>query len=236
MSSDVEANVTKNDRETLRNETFLKNARNYVWLASKKNRSHVFSALKWERFFYGAQLSLIILTSLSTILAVIEDKLPIYVLPIISGIATIVSSVMGVLKPQDKQKLHLESARRFKILMLKLVSCDDMAKYKRVRQEIQHELMDAPFTYPITYPEQNQEDKKSGEDATDGPPANNNEKDDAKKRLLKERKQKKQQKRDDIAKQMWAINPILKIQLTKTRKYGKIIVREGQPTRRLLRF
>ena len=34
----------------------------------------------------------------------------------------------------------------------------------------------------------------------------------------KKRKQKKQQKRDDLAKQMWAINPILKVQLYQDEK------------------
>ena len=179
MSSDVEANVTKNDNTTLRNENYLKNPRNYVLLASKRNQAHQSMALCWEKIYYVGTFSLIVLTSISTVLAVIEDKIPYFVLPIVAGLSALISSLMAVLKPQDKQKSNLEAARRFKILMLKFVSCENMTKYKRVRQEIQDELMDAPFTYR-TYPLREQKQKSnSGNDLTDGPPANNSEREGA---------------------------------------------------------
>ena len=217
MSSNEEASTSQTDNETLQNDEFLRNARNYVWLASKKNRSHQKAAVGWETFFYAAQIFLIILTSLSTILSVMENKIPAYVLPIISGIATIVSSVMGVLKPHDKQVMHLEAARRFKILMLKLVSCEDIAKYKRVRQEIQDQLMDAPFTFPHEEPL-----TKRGQDLTDGATAG--------------KRSKKQAKNDEMAKQIWAINPILKLQLHQDEKLWEDYLKGNMDEQKITRI
>uniref|UniRef100_A0A7M5WZK0 SMODS and SLOG-associating 2TM effector domain-containing protein n=1 Tax=Clytia hemisphaerica TaxID=252671 RepID=A0A7M5WZK0_9CNID len=165
---------------------FLKNATNYIYLSDKKNRSHLIAAMRWTRFFYFLQISLIVLTSVMTVLAAVEDrlgdKLPNLVLPIIAGIATLFSSFLGVLKPQERQNAHLESANKFRVMMLRLVSCEHMDEYKEVKQEIQKELMNAPCVY------QYNESKKQ------------------------------RKKQEEWSKRMWALNPLLKIQLYRDEK------------------
>ena len=180
-------------------EEFLKNAQNYVYLTNKKNRSHLKSALNWDKFFYSAQFILIMLTSITTVLAAVEDqlkdRLPNYILPTISGLATLISSLLGVLKPQDRQFAHLDSARKFKVLMLRLVSCEDMEEYKKVRTDIQDQLLNAPCVYPYREKTTSQCDKDL--------------------RWSKRRATKRQRKEELWCRKMWEVNPLLKIRLYK---------------------
>ncbi|XP_066923538.1 uncharacterized protein [Clytia hemisphaerica] len=125
----------------------IDNLRNYTSIATEKQKSHLEAAQFWNRLHNVANITLIALTALATILGVMEETIiPVHVVPIVTGIATMISSMVGVFKPFQKQREQLESSKRFKLLMLKLVACESIDDYKEVRAELQEALLDEPFT------------------------------------------------------------------------------------------
>ena len=138
----------KGTKHTSRNmASVIDNLRNYTAIATEKQKSHWEAAQFYNRLHNVANMTLIALTALATILGVMEDTvIPVHVVPIVTGIATMISSMIGVFKPFEKQNEQLESSKKFKLLMLKLVACESIDDYKEVRAELQEALLDEPFT------------------------------------------------------------------------------------------
>ena len=65
------------------------------------------------------EMSLILLSSVTTVCVLLE--MPNMVSAIVSGVSTLLSAVMGYLKPKKKREEQLEASKDFKILMLRMV-------------------------------------------------------------------------------------------------------------------
>ena len=136
------------------------NLRNYIELVEERNIGHGRAAVYWNHIHQYANISLIILTSVATVLSVMHDSIPSYVVPIITGLATTISSFIGVFKPYEKREEQLTSARKFKKLMLDLISSESIEEFKRVRSEIQEAMLDEPFTCSTKRAKNQNEQKK----------------------------------------------------------------------------
>ena len=102
------------------------NLQNYIDLSKEKHHVHQKEAIFWDKVNNLAHISLILLTSIATVLSVLEgidNSVPFYVVPIFTGLSTVISSLIGVFKPFDKRNNQAEASKKFKVLMLKLVSC-----------------------------------------------------------------------------------------------------------------
>ena len=121
------------------------NLRNYIELVAERNISHRKSAIFWDQVHKFANISMIILSSVATVLLVMEHSIPDYVVPIITGLVTMISSMIGIFKPFEKRNEQLESSRKFKQLMLSLISSESIDDYKKVRSDIQDAMLDEPF-------------------------------------------------------------------------------------------
>ncbi|XP_066934675.1 uncharacterized protein [Clytia hemisphaerica] len=126
--------------------SIIVNLQNYIDLSKERHRVHQKEALFWNKVNTYANISLIILTSIATVLSVLEGSIPFYIVPIFTGLATIISSLIGVFKPFDKRNVQEDSSKKFKVLSLKLVACKSMKDYNELRAEILETMMDEPFT------------------------------------------------------------------------------------------
>uniref|UniRef100_A0A7M5V710 SMODS and SLOG-associating 2TM effector domain-containing protein n=1 Tax=Clytia hemisphaerica TaxID=252671 RepID=A0A7M5V710_9CNID len=125
--------------------TISQNLRNYIDLTEERNKSHRKAAVFWDKTHQWANIAIIILTSVATIFSVMEGSIPNYVVPIVTGFAAMVSSMVGVFKPFERHNLHVDSSRNFQLMMLRLVSCEKISEYKEVRKQIQETLLTEPF-------------------------------------------------------------------------------------------
>eukprot|EP00111_Clytia_hemisphaerica_P008099 TCONS_00023603-protein len=126
--------------------SIIANLQNYIDLSKERHKVHQKEALFWDKVNTYANISLIILTSIATVLSVLEESIPLYVVPIFTGLAAIISSLIGVFKPFDKRNVQEDSSKKFKVLSLKLVACKSIKKYNELRAEILETMMDEPFT------------------------------------------------------------------------------------------
>eukprot|EP00111_Clytia_hemisphaerica_P016197 TCONS_00047924-protein len=126
--------------------SIIVNLQNYIDLSKERHIVHQKEALFWNKVNTYANISLIILTSIATVLSVMEGSIPFYIVPISTGLATIISSLIGVFKPFDKRNVQEDSSKKFKVLSLKLVACKSMKDYNELRAEILETMMDEPFT------------------------------------------------------------------------------------------
>ena len=122
------------------------NLQNYIDLAKERHKAHQKEALCWDWWNNFGNVLLIILTATATVLSVLEKYLPIYIVPIFTGLAVIVSSLIAVFKPFDKRNNQEESSKKFKVLMLELVDCKSIEDYHSLKAKVLETILDEPFT------------------------------------------------------------------------------------------
>ena len=193
------------------------NLRNYIELVEERNISHRKLAIFWDRVHQYANISLIILTFVATVLSVLEGLIPVYVVPIITGIATMISSMIAVFKPFEKRNEQMASSRKFKKLMLDLIAAESIGDYKKVRSEIQDAMLDEPFMSSVKKLKkqraQEEKDATTGSSRNRKIPIGCHRDEEVFSEKIKLMKNESKQKHNNARVQLWALSNNLKMEV-----------------------
>ena len=77
----------------------------FVETSKKKAESHMKAAQHWYNVYLMLQLILIFLSAVTTVLALLDDLTPFYIVSAVSGVTTLLSAVLGFLQPSKVRKL-----------------------------------------------------------------------------------------------------------------------------------
>lgn len=121
------------------------NWRVFIETTKSKGEAHMKVARHWDAIHNTFNLLLIFLTSITTVLALLDDAIPFLVLSVISGGTTLVSAISGFLKPSENRQTHLESAKEFRCLMVKMIRCETEPVYEELWRELNKTLLGEPF-------------------------------------------------------------------------------------------
>ena len=119
--------------------------RNFIGITKAKSKSHLNSAWYWDILYSFFIISITVLCAVTTLLAILANYLPFYVVPIVGGVATLLSAMHGFLKPADRRQSHLESGKMFKVIMFRMVRCKTKEEYDELWNELYQEIIDEPF-------------------------------------------------------------------------------------------
>eukprot|EP00111_Clytia_hemisphaerica_P004164 TCONS_00011911-protein len=116
----------------------------YIDITKSKCKGHEKAAQYWDFMHSFLSLLVIFLGATTTFLSLI-DSVP---SPVVSGIAaltTLSSAVAAFLRPHDRRLAQVESAKEFRILMMRMVRCEHESEYEDLWRELNKALMDEPF-------------------------------------------------------------------------------------------
>lgn len=117
----------------------------FVESSKAKADSHMKVAQYWDNVHNGINMALILLSALVTVLSLLKDSIPFYVVAALSGITTILSAISGFLQPSQKRQMQLESSKEFRTLMLRMVRCETEREYEELWKEYNKAITGEPF-------------------------------------------------------------------------------------------
>uniref|UniRef100_A0A7M5U4F8 SMODS and SLOG-associating 2TM effector domain-containing protein n=1 Tax=Clytia hemisphaerica TaxID=252671 RepID=A0A7M5U4F8_9CNID len=118
----------------------------FIKVTQERHLGHTAAATVYHRWSVALNVSLTVLSALATVLASQKmDVLNTYVVPTITGAATLLSAVVGYLKLGDLKASHAEYAKKFKILMFKMMEATSEAEEHEIWLEFYKECSEAPF-------------------------------------------------------------------------------------------
>ena len=118
----------------------------FIKVTEERHLGHVAAATFYRRWSVGLNVTLTVLSALATVLASQKmDVLNTYVVPTITGIATLLSAVIGYLKLGDLKAAHSQYAKKFKILMFQMMEVTSEAEEHKIWLEFYKECSEAPF-------------------------------------------------------------------------------------------
>ena len=118
----------------------------FIKVTEERHLGHVAAATFYRRWSVGLNVTLTVLSALATVLASQKmDVLNTYVVPTITGIATLLSAVIGYLKLGDQKAAHVEYAKKFKILMFQMMEATSEAEEHKIWLQFYKECSEAPF-------------------------------------------------------------------------------------------
>ena len=126
--------------------TIQKTRENFIKLASENCKGHTKAANFYNVIFITLNLLLTLLTAFATVLSTHElPNIDDSAVPIITGLATIISAVIGFFKPADRRNKQLEFAKEIKVLMFRMIECESEEKYNEIWKEFYGALMTEPL-------------------------------------------------------------------------------------------
>lgn len=131
--------------KTKHHHTLDENWQNFVDICRKRCQAHIYTAWYWNMFHTTLNITITILAGIATLLAVIEQHMPGFVIPLVAGIATLLASINSFLKPAEKYQQHHDSANTFNVLMFKLIRCTVIEEYENIINEIYEARNNEPF-------------------------------------------------------------------------------------------
>ena len=117
----------------------------FVETSKKKAESHMKAAQHWYNVYLMLQLILIFLSAVTTVLALLDDLTPFYLVSAVSGVTTLLSAVLGFLQPSKRRQIQLEAAREFRQLATRMIRCDTSREYEELWNEYNKALLAEPF-------------------------------------------------------------------------------------------
>jgi len=127
----------------------------FIAITKSKSKSHMQAAQYWDRMHTFISLSMIILGATTTFLSLISS-IPGFVISALAALATLISAISAFMRPHDRRQLQVDSAKEFKVLMMKMVRCEKEKEYEDLWRELNKAMMDEPFL-PKKYVKDNPE-------------------------------------------------------------------------------
>ena len=140
-------NLLADEQQGVEKVEVIKNLRqNFIDLAVVSCKGHTRAANFYNVLFIMLNLMLTLLTAFATVLS--TQKLPGIddsAVPIITGLATIISTVIGFLKPADRRNKQLQFAKEIKVLMFRMIECESQETYDEIWKEFYGVMMTEPL-------------------------------------------------------------------------------------------
>ena len=128
------------------NSTIEESLHNLIIMSRERYIAHQKSAWYWDHINTTTNISMTILSATATVLSVIDRKtIPDYVVAIMTGLATMLSALIGFLKPFDKRNDQMEASKRFKVMMYRIIECRSIDEYQKLRAEFYNYIAEEPF-------------------------------------------------------------------------------------------
>ena len=118
--------------------------KNLIKLSKESYIAHQKSAWYWDQINTTTNIFLIILSGTATVLSVL-DRIPEYIVPILTGLATNLSALVGFLKPYDKRNRHIKASKHFKLMAYRIEECRSIDDYHKLRSEFYDYVAEEPF-------------------------------------------------------------------------------------------
>ena len=140
-------NLLEDEQQGVEKVETIKNLRkNFIDLAVVSCKGHTRAANFYNVVFIMLNLTLTLLTAFATVLSTqelpgIDDS----AVPIITGVATIISAVIGFLKPADRRNKQLQFAKEIKVLMFRMIECESEETYDEIWKEFYGAMMTEPL-------------------------------------------------------------------------------------------
>ena len=132
----------------------LKDVQNYINLSKEQYFAHKRAAWRWDKVNTVLIILLTILSATATALALIEKNIPGFVIAIITGLSTFISTLIASIKPFDKRNNHMNSAKDFKFLMFRLVNCKGLEELEKIKEDLFSTFNEEPFLEKENSPEE----------------------------------------------------------------------------------
>ena len=116
----------------------------FIAITKSKSKSHMKAAQYWDKMHTTISLSMIILGATTTFCSLISS-IPTFVISALAALATLISAISAFMRPHDRRQLQVDSAKEFKILMMKMVRCETERDYEDLWRELNKAMMDEPF-------------------------------------------------------------------------------------------
>lgn len=132
--------------ETITAGVIRRHRQNFIDVTSKKLDGHSKAANKCDCVFIGLNLTLTILSALATVLAAMDhEMISNYAVPAITGAATLISAIVGFIKPGERRNRQMESAKQFSLLKFRMIDCQTEEDYQQIWNDFYAEVLDEPF-------------------------------------------------------------------------------------------
>ena len=82
----------------------------FVESAKSKADSHLKSAQYWDKVHNSIGVGLIVLSALTTVLALLTKEIPFYVTAIVSALTTLLSALGGFLQPSERRQRQVRES------------------------------------------------------------------------------------------------------------------------------
>lgn len=116
----------------------------FLQITKSKSKSHSKAAQYWDSVHSFVSLSIIILGATTTFLSLISS-VPSFVISAIAALTTLISAISAFMRPHDRRQVQTDSAKEFKVLMMRMVRCETEAEYEELWRELNNAMMDEPF-------------------------------------------------------------------------------------------
>ena len=127
--------------------TIQETRRNFISLAREHCKGHTEAANFYNIIFVTLNLTLTLLTAFATVLSTQELSAGISqnAITIVTGLATLISAVIGFLKPADRRNEQLEFAKEIKVLMFRMIECESEEMYDRIWKDFFEAILTEPL-------------------------------------------------------------------------------------------
>ena len=98
----------------------------------------------WDACHTTLSLLIIFLGAATTFLSLIKT-IPAMAISSIAAATTLVSAINAFMRPNDRKTAQADSAREFKVLMMKMVRCELEREYEDLWRELNKAMFDEPF-------------------------------------------------------------------------------------------
>ena len=116
----------------------------YIEIAKAKSISHTRVAQYWDVIYNITNIVIITLGASTTFLSLIKS-VPSFVISAVAAVTTLTSAIMAFMRPHDRRQIQIDSAKTFKVLMLRMVRCETEQMYDQLWLELNKAVMDEPF-------------------------------------------------------------------------------------------
>ena len=116
----------------------------FIEITKAKSISHTKVAQYWDVIHKATNIVIIILGATTTFLSLIKSVPP-FVISAIAAVSTLTSAIMAFMRPHDRRQIQYDSAKIFKVLMLRMVRCESDEDYEKMWLELNKAVMDEPF-------------------------------------------------------------------------------------------
>ena len=116
----------------------------YIEIAKAKSISHTRVAQYWDVIHNITNIVIITLGASTTFLSLIKS-VPSFVISAVAAVTTLTSAILAFMRPHDRRQIQIDSAKTFKVLMLRMVRCETEQMYDQLWLELNKAVMDEPF-------------------------------------------------------------------------------------------